>query len=133
MEQCQETGRSGSVANVTIRMSRDFKAGFPQSVKTSMTNLADMITIEMKKLAPFANPAQYPNGYSGIPGTLMQSIKRQGQGMDAKIVSSVPYALIRNEYNNLNPQTKHYIERSVDNIAKNKSSQWWRASSDLFL
>lgn len=104
-----------------------------QTTTTAMTNLCDMCVVEMKKLAPFANPAQYPNGYPGVPGTLSRSIKRDGTGFDCEIISDAGYGLLRNEHNNLNPQTKHYIERSTSNVLNGKSSQWWRADESLRL
>jgi hypothetical protein len=116
---------------MALILSREFQDGFPQSIKTSLTNLGDMMTVEIKKLAPYANPAQYPNGYPGVPGTLMRSIKRVGEGKDVEIVAGVNYAILRNYYNNLNPQTKHYIERSAQNTLNGKVSQWWRAHPSL--
>jgi hypothetical protein len=110
-----------------ISLSQDFVDGYEQSVKTAMMNLADLVTVEMKKLAPFARPSQYKYGYRGTPGTLVKSISRQGQGKKPVIVSSVPYAVRRNYENNLNPQTKKYVERSIANVLRGKQSQWWLA------
>jgi hypothetical protein len=111
----------------TITLSQDFLDNFQQSEATAMMNLAAMSIIEMKKLAPFAKPSQYPGGYPGTPGTLVKSLQRRGQGLNTRITSSVPYAIRRNFENDLNPQTKGYIERSVQNVVENKQSQWWQA------
>jgi hypothetical protein len=113
-----------------IILSKDFLDDFDQSIDTAIMNLTDMATIEMKKNAPFAKPSQYPNGYRGEPGTLVSSISRKGTGRNTQIVSSVPYAIRRNYENQLNPQTLHYRERSIDNILRGKQSQWWQASSN---
>lgn len=110
-----------------ISLSTGFNDNFQQSEVTSMMNLADMGSIEMKKLAPFAKPSQYPHGYPGTPGNLVKSISRQGMGMDQKIVSSAAYAIVRNYINQLNPQTRRYIERAIANILRGKQSQWWQA------
>lgn len=114
-----------------ISLSQDFLDGFEQSPQTAMMNLADMCSIEMKKHAPFARPSQYPGGYPGTPGTLVKSISRSGSGMKPKIVSSVPYAVLRNYENNLNPQTKHYIERGIKNVLQGQQSRWWQAERNL--
>jgi hypothetical protein len=90
------------------------------------------MTVELKKLAPYANPAQYPNGYPGNPGTLMRSIKRKGKGKSVTIEAGVNYAILRNYHNNLNPQTKDYIGRSVTNTLRGRTSQWWRAAPSLY-
>lgn len=111
-----------------ISLSKDFTDGFDQSASTAMMNLADLVTVEMKKLAPFARPSQYKPRYYGTPGTLVRSISRQGRGKTPIIVSSVPYAIRRNYENNLNPQTKKYIERSITNVLRGRQSQWWQAS-----
>lgn len=111
-----------------ISLSKDFLDGYQQSAQTAMLNLADVIGVEMKKLAPFAKPSQYPYGYRGTPGTLVKSISRQGSGMRQQIVSSVPYAIRRNYENDLNPQTKQYIERGIANVLRGQQSRWWRAS-----
>lgn len=87
--------------------------------------------MEMKHLAPYANPAQYPNGYPGMPGSLMNSLQRVGEGMDAKVTAGVPYAVRRNFENNLNPQTKHYVERSIENTLRGDAHRWWRADPSL--
>ena len=111
-----------------ISLSKELTDGFDQSASTAMMNLADMITVEMKKLAPFARPSQYKPRYYGTPGTLVRSISRKGSGKNIQIVSSVPYAIRRNYENNLNPQTKKYIERSITNVLRGRQSQWWQAS-----
>lgn len=118
---------------MSVRMSREFQNNFRQSRDTSIRNLADMSTIEIKKLAPYANPAQYPNGYTGVPGTLMRSIKRQGSDEKYSIDSDAGYAIIRNRENNLNPQTRNYINRGIINAVRGKSSQWWRAAQGFYL
>lgn len=110
-----------------IFLSKEFLSGFEQSTETVMANLSMMTTVEMKKLAPYANPAQYPGGYPGSPGSLMQSINRRGGGLNREIYSTVAYAVIRNFVNNLNPQTKHYVERAINNVMRGQSSQWQRA------
>lgn len=109
-----------------ISLSKEFLGDFQQSTETTMANLVDVAVIEVKKLAPFAKPSQYPNGYPGNPGDLVESISRKGQGMNQEIVSSVPYAVRRNYENYLNPQTKRYIERGVDNALNNRRSQWYQ-------
>jgi DNA topoisomerase IA len=114
--------------SVTIVLTKEFLDGFEQSVDTAMENLARITLVEMKKLAPFAQPSQYPGGYRGTPGSLMKSLEVRGKGKDSTIESGVPYARRRNYENNLNPQTKHYVERSIDNISRGSSSQWWQAS-----
>lgn len=111
-----------------ITLSKEFTDGFDQSASTAMMNLADLVTVEMKKLAPFARPSQYKYGYPGTPGTLVRSISRKGSGKNIQIVSSVPYAIRRNYENNLNPQKKKYIERSIANTLRGRQSQWWQAS-----
>lgn len=111
----------------TITLSQDFLDNFEQSTETAMMNLADLCTIEMKKLAPFAKPSQYPHGYPGTPGNLVASLRRSGSGMQPSIGSSEPYAVRRNYENELNPQTKHYVERGVDNVLRGKQDQWWQA------
>lgn len=111
----------------TINLSQDFVDGFEQSAQTAMLNLADTVTIEMKKLAPFARPSQYPYGYRGTPGTLVKSLARKGVGKQPTIESSVPYAIRHNYENNLNPQTKHYVERSIKNVLNGQTSRWWQA------
>lgn len=110
-----------------IELSQDFLDDFEQSATTGMQNLAAMCSIEMKKLAPFARPSQYPGGYPGTPGTLVQSISRGGSGKQPTIVSSVAYAVMRNYQNNLNPQTKQYVERGIKNVLQGKQEQWWIA------
>lgn len=115
----------------TVKMSPELRSGMQESIITSTRNLADMVVVEMKKLAPYANPAQYPDGYPGNPGTLMRSIKRVGSGNSTTIESDCGYAILRNNHNRLNPQTKNYVERSCTNIANGKTSQWWRASDKL--
>lgn len=110
-----------------ISLSQDFLDGFEQSAQTAMMNLADLCSIEMKKLAPFAKPSQYPHGYPGTPGTLVKSIARAGTGMKPNIGSSVDYAIVRNYINYLNPQTKEYVERGIKNVLLGKQSQWWQA------
>lgn len=107
--------------------------GFPQTVETALTNLADLATVEMKTIAPFANPSQYPNGYPGIPGTLETSLTRQGMGKDSTIIAGVPYAIKRNYENRLNPGTLFYIQRAVENAVNGKASRWWRVDSSAAL
>lgn len=111
----------------TITLTNDFLDGYQQSSETAMMNLVDLCVIEDKKLAPFAKPSQYPGGYPGSPGTLVKSISRQGSGMRQQIVSSVPYAIRRNYENNLNPQTRFYIERGIENVLRGQQSRWWQA------
>jgi len=96
--------------------SSDFKDGFKQSLDTSIRNLADQSMIEMSKLAPW------------LTGALVGSLQVQRLG-DAsyEIDAHVPYAVRRNFENNLNPQTKNYIENSVDNVAKGAPSRWWKS------
>ena len=113
---------------VTITLSKEFLDDYEQSMDTAIMNLTDMTVVEMKKLAPYARPSQYPYGYPGTPGTLVKSIRREGEGLQTQIVSDQPYAIRRNYENNLNPQTKHYRERSIENVLRGKQSQWWRAS-----
>lgn len=117
-----------------ITLSKEFTDGFDQSASTAMMNLADMITVEMKKLAPFARPSQYkPRKYKNSAtgamagGSLVKSLKRTGQGKSPTITSNMPYAIRRNYENNLNPQTKKYIERSITNVLRGRQSQWWQA------
>jgi hypothetical protein len=93
-----------------------------------MMNMTMQTVVEMKKLAPFAKPSQYPRGYPTTPGRLVQSINRRGSGLKREIYSTVPYAVRRNYENDLNPETKHYVERAIDNVMRGKSSQWWQAS-----
>lgn len=119
--------------SVQVRISKEMQAGFPQSVRTSLTNLADLITVEMKHIAPFANPAQYPNGYPGVPGTLESSLARRGEGKDAEIIAGVRYAIRRNYENNLNPQTLFYIQRACENAQRGEASRWWRVDSGAAL
>jgi hypothetical protein len=64
----------------TITLSQDFLDNFQQSEATAMMNLAAMSIIEMKKLAPFAKPSQYPGGYPGTPGTLVKSYNVEARG-----------------------------------------------------
>lgn len=106
---------------MTVKMSQEFRKALPQSIETSCNNLLDMITIEMKKLAPHDT------------GALMQSIHRTGNGLKGSIVDGVPYGIFRNYNNNLHPNTKLYIERSVNNTIRGKSSQWWKASKSLYI
>lgn len=113
--------------STTIILSKDFLDGYNQSVETAIQNLASMILVEMKKLSPYARPSQYPGGYRGRPGTLMRSLVKKGAGRQPYIGSSVGYAIRRNYENNLNPQTKHYVERSIKNVLRGKQSQWWIA------
>lgn len=115
---------------IQITLEQGFVDGYEQSVVTAMQNLADMCSIEMKKLAPFAKPSQYPYGYPGTPGTLVKSIARGGSGKRPTITSSVPYAVIRNYQNNLNPQTKQYVERGIKNVLQGKQSQWWQTQKN---
>lgn len=110
-----------------VNLSQDFVDGFEQSTETAMHNLAFLVLVEMKKLAPFARPSQYKHGYSGTPGTLVKSLKRQGKKQNLTIVSTAPYAIRRNYENNLNPQTKQYIERSISNTGRGSTSRWWQA------
>lgn len=93
-----------------------------------MMNLTDVCVVEIKKQAPFAKPGQYPNGYPGTPGDLVASISRKGQGMSLEIVSSVAYAVRRNWENDLNPQTKHFIERGINNGINGKQEQWYQVT-----
>ncbi len=111
-----------------ITLSKEFLDGFEQSTHTTMMNLTMQMVVEMKKLAPFARPSQYPGGYHGTPGTLVKSIDRRGGGLNRQIYSTVPYAVIRNYINNLNPQTKQYVERAIKNVMQGKSSQWWQVT-----
>ena len=114
----------------TITLSQNFLDGYEQSTDTAIMNLTDMGVIEMRKLAPYARPSQYKYGYRGSPGTLVKSISRKGQGKNTQIVSSVPYARVRNVINKLNPQTLQYVQRSIANILRGKQSQWWIASKN---
>lgn len=118
---------------VSVHISREMQRGFPQSVETSLTRLGDIITIEMKNIAPFANPAQYPNGYPGVPGSLMQSLERRGVGLKTTVIAGVPYAVRRNYENQLNPGTLRYIQRSVENSLKGSYSRWWRVDPSAAL
>ncbi len=92
-----------------------------------------MTLVEMKKLAPYAKPSQYSDLYFNsvtgeeTGGSLVTSLHRKGSGKNTTIESYMPYAIRRNFENNLNPQTTHYIERSIDNILRGKQSQWWQA------
>ena len=110
-----------------ITLSKAFLDDFEQSTHTTMMNLSAMSVVEMKKLAPFARPSQYPHGYPGRPGSLVSSINRRGGGLNRQIYSTVPYAVVRNFENNLNPQTRFYVERAIDNVMRGKQSQWWQA------
>ena len=113
---------------VKMTLTKEFLDGYTQTTDTAIMNLTDMVVVEMKKLAPFANPGQYKYGYRGNPGSLVKSLHRIGKGKKTKIVSNKPYAIRRNYENNLNPQTKNYIDRALANILRGKTSQWWRAS-----
>lgn len=117
-----------------IELSQDFVDDFEQSATDAMQNLASMCSIEMKKLAPYARPSQYkPRKYknsvtgSETGGSLARSIVRGGSGMRPTIVSAMPYAIMRNYVNKLNPQTKLYIERGIKNVLQGKQEQWWQA------
>jgi len=118
----------------TITLSQDFLDDFEQSTETAMMNLALNSMVEMKKLAPFAKPSQYPRGYwdrrNEKPGDLVKSLSRKGSGLHTSIESSVPYAVRRNYENKLNPQTRKYIERGIDNVLRGKQSQWWQVSKN---
>lgn len=111
----------------TINLSNEFLDGYNQSTDTAIENLADLVNVEMRKLAPFAKPSQYLYGYPGTPGSLVKSLTRKGKGKRTQIVSSVAYAIRRNYENNLNPQTTHYIERGIDNVLRGQQSRWWQA------
>lgn len=119
--------------SVTISISPEMQKGFPQTVETALTNLADVATVEMKTIAPFANPSQYPNGYPGVPGTLESSLARQGIGPASTITAGVPYAIRRNYENRLNPQTLFYIQRAIENAIAGKASRWWRVDGSAAL
>lgn len=110
-----------------IILSKDFLDGYEQSTTTAMLNLADLMVIEISRLAPFARPSQYPGGYPGTPGTLTKSIKRGDTGKNPTIISTVPYAIRRNYENELNPQTKKYVERGIENVLRGQQSRWWQA------
>ena len=45
---------------VTITLSKEFLDDYEQSMDTAIMNLTDMTVVEMKKLAPYARPSQYP-------------------------------------------------------------------------
>ena len=109
------------------RLSNEYQNGYPKSLSTSLENLTNLTVVEMKKLAPFANPAQYPNGYRGMPGDLVRSIDYRGSGNAFEITAGVPYAIRRNFENRLNPNTKYYIGRSLSNVLNGVQSRWWRA------
>ena len=111
----------------TITLSKEFLDDYQQSIDTAMQNLATLCVLEMKKLAPFAKPSQYPYGYKGTPGTLVKSLSRKGSGRNQTIISSVPYAVRRNYENFLNPQTLDYIGRGTQNVLRGKTSRWWQA------
>lgn len=119
----------------TISLNRNFNDGFQQTVETAMENLTSMTLIEMKKLAPWANPAQYPDGYFNSVtgwtrgGSLSASLHMKGSGLNTSIESFMPYAIKRNYENDLNPQTKLYVERSIENILRGDSSRWFLAES----
>lgn len=112
----------------TISLSKEFIDSFEQSTHTTMMNVSERMVVEMKKLAPFARPSQYKGKYRGTPGALMRSIARRGSGFNREIYATVPYAKRRNFENFLNPQTKGYVERAVNNVMRDKSSQWWQAT-----
>ena len=107
--------------------------GYTQTEETYVENFADGCLIEMKKIAPFAQPSQYDGDYFNSVtgwtkgGSLMLSLHRKGSGMKVSIESYMPYAIRRNYENNLNPQTTHYIERGIDNVMRGQTSRWWQA------
>ena len=102
--------------------SRDFAKDWGESYDVSMRNYADHIVVNMRKMAPFA---------AVHGGTLVRSIhavKRYGYGYPRyEVVCEVPYGIRRNFENYLHPQTKHYVERSVDLTHAGGSTQWWKS------
>ena len=99
--------------------SRDFAKNWGRSYDVSMRNYADHIVVNMRKLAPFAS------------GTLVHGIhavRRSGHDVPRyEVVCEVPYGIRRNFENNLHPQTKHYVERSVSLTHAGGSTQWWKS------
>lgn len=99
--------------------SRDFAKDWGQSYDVSMRNYADHIVVNMRKLAPFA---------SGALVRSIHAVKRSGYEFPRyEVVCEVPYGIRRNFENNLHPQTKHYVERSVDLTHSGGSTQWWKS------
>ena len=99
--------------------SRDFAKDWGDSYDVSMRNYADHIVVNMRKMAPF------------LTGALVRGIhpvRRGGQDVPGyDVVCEVPYGIRRNFENNLHPQTKHYVERSVDLTHAGGSTQWWKS------
>lgn len=118
-----------------ISLSNDFLDDFEQSTETAVENLTLMSLVEMKKLSPWANPAQYPDGYYNSVtgwtkgGSLSTSLHKKGSGLQTTIESYMPYAVFRNFVNSLNPQTIHYVERAIANVLRGDTSRWFLAES----
>lgn len=104
--------RTAIVGNVTVKVTttRDWGKEIEQQLKAGLSQMGTEILNEARQNAPI------------LTGALRESGTLATEGLTARVRFGnvdVPYARMRHYVNNLHPDTKYYLQRAGDSVARN--------------